>query len=274
MFATTGTDGFLLDLVRRPEEDVARMAIFRQGRPVRIVRHGFPPGSLRATENGPGASLAGVTMDAVGCRNSLEGMSLDAQFALDGRNMRFVSAWVSWWFDNVPDFRSYHGTIGHATCEGVSYRQTPMVVSTYSLGDLADAKWVLISAPRFDSSDLAFEISAARLCGRWMPAAWMYFGGREYKLNSAFDSAFRVSVGSAGDIVAAQRVFTATVRAGGTLLEVEATGAVEDFARLEAERQTEIHTTLFGSCRASFKSGPSAGRTFLAERTCLLELKN
>jgi len=107
-----------------------------------------------------------------------------------------------------------------------------------------------------------------------MPTAWLYFGGREYKLNSGLDSLFRVRIGSAGVVEDGERVFTASLRAPGMRLEVEARAAAAQFARLEAERETEIHTTLFGTCQASFKSGPSAGRTFTAERTCLLELKN
>jgi hypothetical protein len=274
IFATNGEDGFLFDLVRRPEEAVARLAVYHQGSPPRIVRHGFPPGSLSGIPGQLKAHLDGVTLDAAGCRSALEHMRLDARFASSGRGMRFVPAWVTWWFDNVPDFRSHYGTLEGAACEGAAYRNTPMVFSTYSLDDLASARWVLISVPRFDSSDLAIEISAARLLGRWMPAAWMFFGGREYKLNSALDSLFRVRIGAAGAIEDGERVFTASLRAPGVRLEIEARGAAGQFARLEAERQTEIHTALFGTCRASIMSGPSAGRTFTAERTCLLELKN
>ena len=274
IFATNGEDGFLLDLVRRPEESVARLAVYHQGSPPRIVRHGFPPASLSGVPGELEASLDGVALDAVGCRSALGNMSLDARFGLTGRTMRFVPAWVSWWFEEVPDFRSHYGMLERATCEGIAYGDAPLVFSTYSLGDLAGARWVLISAPRFDSSDLAFEISAARLLGRWMPTAWIFFDGREHKLNSGLDSLFRVRIGSAGGIEAGERVFTASIRAPGMHLEVEARGAVDQFARLEAEGQTEIHTTLFGTCRASFKSGPSAGRMFTAERTCLMELKN
>jgi hypothetical protein len=274
IFATNGEDGFLLDLVSRPEESVARLAVYHQGSPPRIVRHGFPPGSLSGVPGELKAALNGVELDAAGCRSALENMSIDARFGLNGRSMRFVPAWVSWWFDNVPDFRSHYGTLERANCEGATYAKAPMVCSTYSLGDLASARWVLISAPRFDSGDLAIEISAARLLGRWMPTAWMFFGGREYKLNSGLDSLFRVRIGSAGVMEDGQLVFTASLRAPGMRVDVEARGAVEQFARLESERQTEIHTTLFGTCRASFKSGPPAGRTFTAERTCLLELKN
>src|ERR1035438_3283131 len=95
IFATNGEDGFLFDLVRRPEEAVARLAVFHQGSPPRIVRHGFPPGSLSGAPHELKALLDGVTLDAAGCRGTLEDMSIDARFGWNGRSMRFVPAWVS-----------------------------------------------------------------------------------------------------------------------------------------------------------------------------------
>jgi len=271
LFATNGADGFLLDLIRRPSESLARLVIYHEGLPPRIVRHGFQPSDLNGISNQLGVRLGAIALDALGCRATLPGMNLDAHFALNGRSMRFVPGFVSWWFDNVPDFRSHYGTLDRAACEGAIYKDAPFICSTYSLGDLAKARWVLISAPRFDSTDLAFEISAARLFGRWMPAAWVFYGGRELKLNSVLDSLFRVRILRAGDTESGERVFSASIHASQIRIDVEARAPVEQFARLDAEGQTEIYTTLFGTCRASVAS---ADKTFVAERTCLLELKN
>ena len=271
IFATNGSDGFLLDLIRRPAESLARLVIYHEGRPPQIVRHGFQPSELNGVPSQLGVRLGAIALDGLGCRSTLTGANLDARFALNGRTMRFVPAFVSWWFDNVPDFRSRYGALEKAACEDAVYKDAPFICSTYSLADLAKARWVLISAPRFDSTDLAFEISAARLFGRWMPAAWVFFDGREFKLNSVLDSFFRVRIGRAGDVESGQRVFTASIRSAQIRIDVEARGPVDQFARLDAEGQTEIHTTLFGTCRASVAS---AGKTFVAERTCLLELKN
>jgi hypothetical protein len=271
LFATNGDDGFLLDLVRRPGETLARLVTYRQGRPPRIVRHGFPPAGLNGVPGALGVSLGGISLDALGCRSILPGMNLDARFALDGRGMSFVPGFITWWFDHVPAFRSRYGSIERATCDGAQYRDASFVCSTYWLNSLARARWVLISAPRFAGSDLAFEISAARLLGRWMATAWVCYEGREYHLNSALDSLFRVRVGRAGDVAAGERIFTASIHAPGLRLQIEARGALDQFARLDTEGQTDIHTTLFGTCRATVTP---AARTFVAERTCLLELKN
>lgn len=271
IFATNGADGFLLDLIRRPGECLARLVTYRQGRPPRIVLHGFGPSGLKGAPGALGAALGGISLDAFGCRGALPGMHLDARFALNGRAMRFVPGFVTWWFDAVPDFRSRYGVLEQAICEGAVYEDAPIVCSTYSLESLAAARWVLISAPRFAGTDLAFEISAARLSGRWMPSAWVFHGGREYHLNSALDSLFRLRIGRCGEVESGHRVFTASIRAPGLRLDVEARGSIDQFARLDADRQTEIHTTLFGACRATVDP---AGQTFLADKTCLLEVKN
>lgn len=271
LFSTNGADGFLLDLIRRPGESLARLVTYRQGRPPHIVRHGFQPAALNGVPGALGVNLGGIALDAIGCRSALPGMHLNARFALNGSHMRFAPWFIAWWFDTVPDFRSRYGSLEHATCEGAIYKDAPFVCSTYSLESLARARWVLISAPRFAGTDLTFEISAARLLGRWMPSARVYYAGREYHLNSTLDSLFRLRIGRAGDVESGHRVFTASIRAPGLDIDVEARGPVEQFARLDTEGQTDIHTTLFGTCRATVAS---AGQTFVAERTCLLELKN
>src|SRR3974390_2120586 len=90
LFATNGDNGFLLDLVRRPGECLARLVTYQQGRPPRIVRHGFQPSDLNAVPGALGVTLGGIAFDALGCRSALPGMNLNARFALNGRRMRFV----------------------------------------------------------------------------------------------------------------------------------------------------------------------------------------
>jgi hypothetical protein len=271
LFATNGANGFLLDLIRRPGESLARMVTYREGRPPRIVRHGFRPADLNGVPGALGVRLGDIALDALGCRSALPDMTIDAGFALNGRSMRFAPQFVTWWCDNIPEFCSRYGALDHATCEGAVYRDSPVTCSTYSLDSLAAARWVLISAPRFSATDLAFEICATRLLGRWMPAAWVFHGGREFHFNTSLDSLFRLSIGRAGDVESGERVFTASIRASGLRIGVEARGPIDQFARLDVEGQTEIHTTLLGTCRATIGT---ADRTFVAERNCLLEVKN
>lgn len=270
LFASNGGNGFLLDLIRCPQESLARLVTYRHGHPPTVVRHGFPPGDLVGLPGNLGVRLDGIAFDALGCRSTLPGIHLDARFAL-GRKVRFSPPYVTWTFDYAPDFCSQYGIIDHAVCEGAVYDGAPVTCSSYSLEDYAGARWVMLSAHRFAGADLAFEISAARLLGRWMASAWIFYNGREYRLTSALDCLFRLRIGSAGEIHSGERVFTAAIQASDLRLEIEARGPLDQFARLYADRETEIHTTLFGTCRAAIAS---TGQTFVAERNCLLEVKN
>ena len=89
-FATTGSDGFLLDLIRLPEEAVARLAVFRAGQPPRIVRRGFDVSEIRGVPGELGVQLNKVAFDAGGCRSAVPGIDIEASFALSGQGMSFV----------------------------------------------------------------------------------------------------------------------------------------------------------------------------------------
>ncbi len=269
IYSSNGTDGFLLDLIRRPEASVARLAIFHEGCPPRILRRGFAATDLQGTPGELGVRVGDFSLDALGCAGSIDGVSLQAQYALNGRHMRFVPSWVTSIIRDVPDFRSNYGKLQTATCGEAIYSGGPVVCSTYTVNDLASAKWVLISAPGFPGTDLAFEISAANLLGRWQPTAWIYYAGNEYQLNSEFDALLHIHIETAGEVQGAERIFKASVHAGDLRMEIEGRGPVDQFALLDAEGQTEIHTTLFGTCEATVNQ-----QTFTAERTCLLEVKS
>src|SRR5256885_5242747 len=88
IYSTTGRDGFLLDVVRRPTEAVARLAVYREGRPPRIVRRGFDVSRLDGVAGELGVRLGGIAIDALGCRADPGGGGVGASFALSGRQMR------------------------------------------------------------------------------------------------------------------------------------------------------------------------------------------
>jgi len=275
IYTSNGTDGFLLDLIRRPAEAVLRMAVYHAGCSPRLIRQGFPLADLAGIPGELRAALHGIAFDAQSCHSAYDGVRLDGQFALSGRAMRFVPAWASGVFKNVPDFRSYYGTMVRADCESATYADAPLVYSTYSthaLNHLASARWVLMTAPRFSGTDLAFEISATRKFDRWVPAAWVYYAGREFKLNSLSDTLFaRVRIRRAGELEGNERVFAASIRARGLDLDIEGRAPADQFLLLDSEGEIKTWTTVFGVCRASIRSGPEKLAT---ERTCLLEIRN
>lgn len=277
IYTSNGSDGFLLDLIRRPDEALLRMAIFHDSRPPRLIRQSFPLGDLDGVPGELSAKLHGIALEAASCHSTYEGVQLDGQYKLSGRSMKFVPGWAKALLKNVPDFRSHYGTMLRAACEGAQYVDAPLVYSTYSthaLNHLVTSRWVLITAPRFTGTDLAFEISATRKFDRWVPAAWLFYRGREYRLNSLADTLFsRVRIGRPGELAADQRVFTVSIRAAGLQLEIEGRAPAGQFVKLDAEGETQTWTTLFGVCRASLKAGAES-QEFTTEPTCLLEVRN
>jgi hypothetical protein len=208
----------------------------------------------------------------------LDGLNLDVAFRLSGRTMKFVPWWVHTLIGRIPDFRSNYGMLEEGMSQGVSYNNLPLVYSTYQVRRLDKSIWILITAPRFKDTDLAFEISAAGLWGLWAPSVYIYFQGKEYKLNNPLVSLLCFRVHHAGQIIGQERVFSASIRSGKICLDVIAKAPASDFVMLGREGETEIHTTVFGSCEASItlpggKSEPLQ-YFFEAERTCLLEVKN
>ena len=106
----------------------------------------------------------------------------------------------------------------------------------------------------------------------------MRWQDQEYKLNSPIASLFTFRTRSAGEIAGQERVFDVSIRSPLIRMDVRARAPVDDFAVLEKEGRTEIHTTLFGDCEAEVTlRGSNANaptKRFEAKRTCLLEVKN
>jgi hypothetical protein len=278
IFTTNGDDGFLLDLIRRPEEAEARLAVYSRGQPTQVLRERLPSSRLAVGEDRLDVKLGSIELDRDGCHGVLNRINLDVAFRLSGRTMKFVPRWVSKLIARIPDFRSNYGTLDEGVSQGTHYSNLPLVYSTYEVRNLAKSVWILITAPKFKDTDLAFEISAAGLWGLWAPSAYIYFKGTEYKLSNPLVSLLCFRVHHAGEIIGHERVFSASIRSGKISLDVIAKAPASDFVMLAREGDTEIHTTVFGSCEASITL-PGRGSEplqyfFEAERTCLLEVKN
>lgn len=278
IYATDGENGFLLDLIRRPEEGVARLAVYSKDKPPDVLRKSLPSSDFVGGDDKLKVQLGPVELSPHGCRGTLDGICIDAAFSLSNREMTFAPLWLHKLFSQIPYFSSYYGTLEKGTCQGIPYRDLPLVYSTYRVGRISESVWILISALQFRDTDLAFEISAGRLFGMWGTSAYICFEGKEYKLNNPLTSFIRFKVHRAGEVIEQERIFSVSVRSGQISMEVTAKAPASDFAVLEQEGKTRIHTTLFGSCEASITllgRGPTSKRyTFEAKRTCLLEVKD
>jgi hypothetical protein len=278
IYATNGTDGFLLDLIKRPSEAVARLALYSDGRPPTVLREKVDLDQFAVDSDSLNVKLGPLSLGPNGCRGKLGKINLDLVSTLDNGSITFLPHWLHSLLSYVPYFSSHYGTLLEGKCQETPYKNLPLVYSTYEVGDIARSKWFIISASQFKDSDLAFEISASRIAGIWGASAYIRWQNQEYKLNSPLASLFTFRTRSAGEVSGQERVFDVAIRSPLIRMDIRAAAPVDDFAVLEKEGQTEIHTTLFGDCdaevtlRGSNANAPTS--RYQARRTCLLEVKN
>ncbi|HLG17609.1 MAG TPA: hypothetical protein VJH03_24410 [Blastocatellia bacterium] len=274
IYTTDGAKGFLLDLIRRPDAAVARLVVYSAGAAPIVTREFRRPSAL-AEDGSHTVQLDSLSLSPEGCHGKVGPIDIDIDFTLSPREISFVPNWLHTIIPYIPSFSSRYGKLESGACQTVRYENTPLVYSTYGVGRIERSKWYLISAPRFDGSDLSFEISAARVFGLWGPSAYVFFRGVEYKLNNALLSLFQFTTRRAGELSGGERVFEVSIRTRDLSLSIRAWAPAGDFAMLEQEGQTQIHTTLFGNCDARLTlRGSNEEHSFSARRTCLLEVKN
>ena len=278
VYTTNGSNGFLLDLIRRPDSSVARLVLYSKDAPPTVLRQSRDRSALSASNGSLQVKLDDLELTESGCRGALGEIGFDFDYTISPRNIGFVPAWLHRIASYVPSFSSHYGRLSRGTCHQAAYENIPLVYSTYGVGNIAKSKWYLISASQFEGTDLAFEISGARLYGIWGPSAYVYFRGVEYKLNNALFSLFRFRSRRTGQTTDGERVFEVDVRTRTLSMKVRAAAPNDDFAMLEQEGDTQIHTTLFGNCDVALSirghgREPEEHR-FSARRTCLLEVKH
>ncbi|HWC77485.1 MAG TPA: hypothetical protein VG778_08480 [Blastocatellia bacterium] len=278
IYATDGTNGFLLDLIKRPAEAVARLAVYENGKAPTVVHERLGLDQFSSGNGDLNVRLGPLKLGPNGCQGKLGNIDLDVLSTLDRGNITFVPAWLHKLLSYVPYFSSHYGTLLRGKCQQAEYAGLPFVYSTYQVGDIARSKWFIISASQFKDSDLSFEISASRIAGIWGASAYVFYQGREYKLNSPIASLFTFRTRSAGEIAGEERIFDVSIRSPLIRMDVKARAPLSDFARLEKEGETEIHTTLFGDCAVEVTlrgtNANAATNHYEATRTCLLEVKN
>lgn len=274
IYACTGSEGFLLDLIVRPDRAVARLAVFaasgssvlRADRPLSTVVRGEDPHTVR---------LDTIELSARGCRGRLDGIDIDVELRLSRETFEFGPRWVSRLFGSVPSLSSRYGRLERGTCQGTAYAGLPIVYSTYGVRRIEKSIWLLISALQFPDTDLSIEISAVRIGSWWAVSAFCRYRGKLYHLNGVWTALFRSRVKEAGIASHGERRLHIACRTREITIDILGNAPEEDFVLLEREGNTEVRTTLFGSCRVEVTvrelgAGP---QIFKAERTCLLEVK-
>jgi hypothetical protein len=254
------------------------VAVFRRGQAARVLRQVFARDALVASGGGAGATLGSWRLDREGCAGRIEDQAgdlvVDCQYRLHGPEVTMVPGWVGRLSPSVPALRSTPGTVIAAT--GGAGQAVPCVFTRYRVGDLARARWFLISAQAFEGvepgTDVRCEISGGWFGGRWALTGYLRLGAELVPLNHPLANLRRFRAPAVGGEVGATRRFEVTYRGPRLSLRLTAEAPADAFVVLEREGATTIHTTLFGSCALELTVA-GARRQLVARDRCLLEVK-
>jgi hypothetical protein len=262
--------GFLVDLIRRPAESVVRIAVFRRGQAARVLRQVFAREALIAEPDGAGAALGSWRLDRSGCAGRIDDVALDCKYRLQPPEVTMVPAWVGRISPAVPSLRSTPGMVIEAQGGAGA---VPCVVTRYRVGDIARARWFLISAQAFEHSDARCEISGGWFGGRWAMTGYLRLGQQLVPLNNPLANLRRFRAPSVGEQAGSTRRFEVAYASRRLSLRLTAEAPAEAFVVLEREGATTIRTTLFGSCTLDVTLDRGAQHRLVARDRCLLELK-
>ena len=277
--------GYLVDLIRRPDQAVARVAIFRRGEAPRLLREVFPRAALQVTRRGrhAGVSLGSWRLDERRCRGQIGGWALSCEFALRAPPVTLVPGWIGRLYPRVPALRSTPGTISHALvtppaagagpAAADQQRDLPCALTRYRVGDIAAARWFLISAQSFEGIDARCEISGGWFAGRWALTGYLYLGKRLFRLNSPVANLRRFRVQAVGDQAGPGRRLAISYRSRRLGLRLIAEAPADTFVDLEREGATMIRTSSFASCALQI-SIAGQRQQLVARDRCLLEVKH
>jgi len=269
---------YLVDLIRRTAESVVRVAVFRRGQAARVLRQRFAREALVADADGAGATLGSWRLDGNGCAGEIEDVALDCRYRLLPPEVTMVPAWVGRISAAVPALRSTPGTVIDAQSvpgapDGSARSPAlPCVFTRYRVGDIARARWFLITAQAFEDSDVRCEISGGWFGGRWALTGYLRLGDRLVPLNHPMANLRRFHAQSTGAEVGPARRFEVTYQSRPLSLHLTAEAPAEAFVVLEREGPTTIHTTLFGSCTLHL-TVDGTQRQLTSRDRCLLEVK-
>lgn len=258
IYVSNGATALLLDSIEAPDSTSLRL----------LWCHAGSSRVLRA------ANVARTRFDQTLAQSAIDGLRYDIHFALEAAGERFGPAWVPWLLPRVPDFHSKYGRLTHATVFGVGLQNLPLAYSWYSVKNVTEARWLLLSALEFAGTDLRLELTAVQIGNTWLGAVVFRYQGVTHRLNG-LSSSWRVDIIDAGRCVNDKRRFAARASSGQLEIVIEADAPLADFVLLEDHGATRIETTLFGDCEARVRTTPGATPVVhRAVRSCLLELKS
>jgi len=154
--------------------------------------------------------------------------------------------------DILPNVTSFYATLNSQTnVNQYNYpANIPAVYTKYPIKLLINyTDWSMISAGSFQNSDLQIELMALEvpLLDLWPCIAFMYYKNQTYHLNNPF--IFECSMLQIGEEVNGIRTFEARLfRLGDIHMDITCTAPSSNFVMLDVQGESQIHTTVLGSC--------------------------
>jgi len=270
IWSSNGENGFLLDLIKRPDILELRLDTFdiNQNPVAKVNKQFLSLSDFKVSDNYVKMGPIVLTKDSCSGKVSND-FSIDLIFKLSDRKMDFIPDFIENRFPYLPDVRSQYGNIINGSCNGISYAKLPIVYTTYPVPILMGWwQWAMISAMSFEGTDLEIELVSTNFEGIWIGTSYIYFEGKEYLLNNPF--LLETIMDNYGEPKNGKRTISATLMTLSISFTITCEAPVEWFAVLEQEGNTFIHTTLLGSCKAK---NEKTGKSYIG-KGALLEVKS
>jgi len=260
-WASDGKNGFLMDLIKRPDELELRLEIYNSSTTPSVNKQYLSLDQF--SDNGTIVTMGPMTISPTSVQGTVNNIPINVIFSLSSRQMKFCPAWIESLLNGaIPDVESTYGTLVKGFVGPVTYQNLPIAYTTYPVKiGLSLLQWAMISALNFVGTDLQVEMVATYLVDLWLSSVYIHYQGADYYLNEPF--LFESSVDHTGEIQNDVRLFGVQISTFSISGSVECSAPVSQFALLEKEGTTQIMTTVFGTCVAvingnTYKTGPTA----------------
>ncbi|XP_062510338.1 uncharacterized protein LOC134186389 [Corticium candelabrum] len=272
IWASDGEQGFLLDLIERPDKCEIRLETYHYNATPQVQKEWVNLDDLHITPTD--VHMGDVTMSKTNVYGSVNNVSLALGYNVTSGANHFVPLLlVEASKGLIPDIYSRYGYVTGGQINHHSYTNTTaLTFTTYTFKvGLKEGRWAMISAMNFTdkgtnhSIALKIEIVSV-LIGKdfSLATSYVFYEGKEYHLNDPLFSQTQMT--ATGDIQGNDRHFGANLVSDNLRMDVKCQAPVSQFALLDHEGQTVIHTTVLGDCTVNSK--------FVCTKCALLEIKS
>ena len=308
LWTSDGHTGVLIDLIKRPDTLELRLVQYTDGGHTN-ASHSVTRETLPLEDFAYGADNVTVhfgksmVMGKNHLVGTVQGIQVNISFATGGRSNSFLPPELALLGlaavlpDPISQYAESGWPIGGVVGKNKLAPSIPLVKTTYKIPYGLDLlNWAMISASQFmsedgkTSTDLQIELVGMpiKILGvdlAWVSPSYLYYDGTEHKVDTVEGSSEFVKIIHDGSLTHdnKHRLFAAEIQlpaAASGLIHafVNCSAPAGQFAFLDQEGSTYIHTTVFGTCTADMVSmgedGSITTRKFVSRGKNLLEIKS